>query len=81
MRSTAPFSDRLIAALQPAEKLDRFDELAIDIINVAQTAPFKDARKLIAAMLRLQHTEAVLAGAEGSFQEMLESLPKSGVGS
>lgn len=57
------FSDRLLAALKPPAPLDRFDDMAIDFINLAQTLPFTAARQQIAMRLRLQDLESAAQGA------------------
>ena len=63
MRSLSPnLSDRLAALLAPVPKLDRFDNMAIDIIAEASSLPFKDAREIIAARLRLLHKEGEVVG-------------------
>jgi hypothetical protein len=63
MRSTVPnLSDRLAALLAPVPKLDRYDDMAIDISAEASSLSFKEARELIAARLRLLHTQGLEAG-------------------
>jgi hypothetical protein len=64
MRDLAPtLSDRLTALMAPPSKLDRFDEMAIDMIAHASSLSFKEARELIAAQLRLLHAQGQTAGA------------------
>jgi hypothetical protein len=65
MRSNVQnITERLAALLQPPAKLDRYDEMAIDMIASAASLSFKDARELIAAQLRLVHCEGERAGIE-----------------
>lgn len=64
MRSPAAAtpSERLLAAMRPAPKLDRFDDMAIEMVAYANSLPFKEARTLIALQLRVLHQQGIVEG-------------------
>lgn len=57
-RNAVSLTDRLHALMAPIPKLDRFDELALDIMADASGKPFREARESIAARLRALASEA-----------------------
>jgi hypothetical protein len=59
--SVSSLAERL-ASLSKAPKLDRFDDMAVDMIGYASALSFKEARELIAAQLRLLHVEGQIEG-------------------